>query len=853
MHGSDASGPQAAGALSVGSSCRGRNDRSTGSRKELEPSSDLREKICLLGQYSFQECEWEPFREWLESPVVPEPHAIAWIMPVVSCALALLVLVPWLAPVNAGLWTRVAPYLFWLVLVQGGLALWLRRTARPLVDRARGISGELTLLRSGLSLLEGQSFDSSKLRRLAGRVQGAAATVRQLDRLIQAMDQCNKEWFYALSRALLVDTQLALAIERWKIRHKRDLEIWLDAWAEFEALNALACYAHEHREDVFPEMLDGAAEFEASGLGHPLLPQSACVRNDVHLDSERRFYLVSGSNMAGKSTFLRTLGINAVLGSAGAPVRARRARQSSFAVCASVSIVDSLAEGKSKFMAEVERLRETFDGRFRAEARAVRDRRDSERNQFARPQSCGGVVCSSADWRGRDRRTIHSRPRISRNRRGPGSGRIERPHGEPRSVRSVRIRLHPEARRQHAIERTGHCPYGGRGSRKDNSMNLRYAIRVLLKSPGFSLVAVITLALGIGVNTAMFTLVNSVLLRPLPYRDPGRLAAIDQVYSTDGREAFRAWSYPRFENFRRLSSSFESMAAFAAVNVNLTGSGDPEQVKAECVSAGYFHVLGADAASGRTFSDDEDRAPQAVVVISDKLSRSVTGQTIRVNEIPFTVIGVMPREFRGVTGDADIWVPMAMAPAVYDNPRRLTNARSYWHQVIGRLRDGVSFEQAGAVSRALDPEIQKAQPAPGRMQAGTQIGSLLEAKIDPALRRSLLVLSGAVGFVLLVACASLATLLLGRSVARQRETAIRIALGATRGRLVRQFLTEERGAGVGGRGRRVGHRALGRGSGSIAQTRPGARILVQLRESRGSRRGASWTCGWSASRWGFPC
>jgi MacB-like periplasmic core domain len=122
-------------------------------------------------------------------------------------------------------------------------------------------------------------------------------------------------------------------------------------------------------------------------------------------------------------------------------------------------------------------------------------------------------------------------------------------------------------------------------------MNLRYAIRVLVKSPGFSLVAVITLALGIGVNTAMFTLVNSVLLRPLVYRDPGRLAAIDQAYTTDGREAFRAWSYPRFEDFRRLSSSFESVAAFASVNVSLTGSGDPEQIKAECVSAAYFHVL----------------------------------------------------------------------------------------------------------------------------------------------------------------------------------------------------------------------------------------------------------------------
>jgi putative ABC transport system permease protein len=321
-------------------------------------------------------------------------------------------------------------------------------------------------------------------------------------------------------------------------------------------------------------------------------------------------------------------------------------------------------------------------------------------------------------------------------------------------------------------------------------MNLRYVIRVLLKSPGFSLVAVITLALGIGVNTAMFTLVNSVLLRPLAYRDPGRLAAIDQAFTMDGREAFRAWSYPRFEDFRRLSSSFESVAAFASVNVSLIGAGDPEQVKAECVSAAYFHVLGANAASGRTFSEDEDRAPQAVAVISDKLSRSIAGPTVRINDIPFNVIGVLPRDFRGVSGDAEIWVPMAMAPAIFDNPKRLTNARSYWHQVIGRLRDGVSFAQASAASRELDAEIQKAHPAPGRMQVRTEIGSLLEAKIDPALRRSLLVLSGAVGFVLLVACASLATLLLGRSVARQRETAIRIALGATRATLIRQFLSE---------------------------------------------------------------
>jgi hypothetical protein len=314
--------------------------------KELEPQSGLREQICLIGKFSFHGCEWGPFREWLESPALTTPRAISWIMPAIGCALALMVLIPWLAPVNAGLWTRVAPYLFSLALVQIGLALWLRPRARALLDRARGIAGELTLLRNSLAMLATHSFRSDKLTKLARCVTGAAAAVRKLDFLIQAMEQCDKELFYAFSRALLVHTQLGLAIERWKVTHGKDLEAWLDAWAEFEALSALAGYAHEHPEDVFPEMLDGPAEFQATGLGHPLLRENACVRNDVHLSQARRFYLVSGSNMAGKSTFLRALGISAVLGSAGAPVRARQARQSSFAVCASVSIVDSLADGK---------------------------------------------------------------------------------------------------------------------------------------------------------------------------------------------------------------------------------------------------------------------------------------------------------------------------------------------------------------------------------------------------------------------------------------------------------------------------------------------------------------------------
>jgi len=206
--------------------------------KELQPRSDLREAICLLGQYTFQSCDWEPFREWLDSPPVTVSRALPWILPAVSCALALMVLIPWLAPPGAGLWTRVLPFLFPLAAVQIGLAFLLRGRVRPVLERNRSIGHEITLFWQGLKLLEAQSFHSAKLKDLTERVTGASGAVRKLDRLIRAVAECNKEWFYGFSVALLVDTQLALAIERWKARHGENLRGWLDAWAEFEALNA---------------------------------------------------------------------------------------------------------------------------------------------------------------------------------------------------------------------------------------------------------------------------------------------------------------------------------------------------------------------------------------------------------------------------------------------------------------------------------------------------------------------------------------------------------------------------------------------------------------------------------------
>lgn len=326
--------------------------------RELRSRCDLRERICLLGEFSAQGCDWEPFREWLRTPPAAVPGFLRWLAALNSVSLALLVLIPWLTPVGSGAWTAVLPFLLPSAAMQVVLFLVLRRAVGPLAAQIRRVGLELRPLWQGLDLLSAQSFDSTKLHDLTERAKGAGESVRQLDRLVRGFYQCDKEWFYAISRALLVDAQFALAIERWKARHAKDLAVWLEVWGEFEALNAIACYAHEHPADIFPEIVDGAPEFVAEGLGHPLIPERMCVRNGVRLDAAHRFYLVSGSNMAGKSTFLRTIGVSAVLGAVGAPVRASRARQSAFAVCASVSIVDSLAGGKSKFMAEVDRLRE---------------------------------------------------------------------------------------------------------------------------------------------------------------------------------------------------------------------------------------------------------------------------------------------------------------------------------------------------------------------------------------------------------------------------------------------------------------------------------------------------------------
>jgi DNA mismatch repair ATPase MutS len=240
--------------------------------------------------------------------------------------------------------------------------------------------------------LESRGFQSVKLIQLTLRVRGASQTLRRLEWLVETLNQRDKDGFYFLSRALLGGTQLCMAVEQWRRQHGAELREWLEAWGEFEALNALGNYAHENRDHTFPEFSEESACFEAAGLGHPLLRDEICVRNDVELGAACRFYMISGSNMSGKSTLMRAIGLNAVLAFAGAPVRARRLRLSRFSICTSIAVVDSLLNGKSKFLEEVERLRQTIETAGREPALFLVDEIFSGTNSLDRRAAAEAVV-----------------------------------------------------------------------------------------------------------------------------------------------------------------------------------------------------------------------------------------------------------------------------------------------------------------------------------------------------------------------------------------------------------------------------------------------------------------------------
>jgi putative ABC transport system permease protein len=335
--------------------------------------------------------------------------------------------------------------------------------------------------------------------------------------------------------------------------------------------------------------------------------------------------------------------------------------------------------------------------------------------------------------------------------------------------------------------------------------DFRFGARMLLKNPGFTFIAVAVLALGIGANSAIFSVVNAVLFAPLPYHEPERLLKVLQTSASPGQFGMPSlWPYPRFAALRDQNEAFAGVAAYAKRAFNLTGTGEPEHLQVEFVSADYFPLLGIEATQGRTFLPEEDRTPglHAVALLGYGLWQrrfggdlQIVGKTIELDKHALTIVGVLPRGFKGQSGTADVWMPMMMVPTML-NPQMLTQPYSYWTEVIARLKPGLTFEQAQAEMELLHESIEKLFPAPARSRpsgSGKETFTLVplkDANIDPMIRRSFLILLVAVAFVLLIACANTASLMLARAVARRKEFAIRFALGAKRSRIMRQMLTE---------------------------------------------------------------
>lgn len=317
--------------------------------------------------------------------------------------------------------------------------------------------------------------------------------------------------------------------------------------------------------------------------------------------------------------------------------------------------------------------------------------------------------------------------------------------------------------------------------------DFRYGLRMLWKSPAFTLVAVLALALGIGANTSIFSVVNAVLLRPLPFAKPDRLVMVWEHSPRTGKT--NVANPINFLEWRARNHSFERIAALVQVPFNLSGDGEPEQVQGMLVSDGYFEILGAQAMLGRTFTPEEDgRGHDRVVILSQGLWQrrygsdpKILGRAITVNNGTLTVVGVMPSGFRFPDTKAELWSPMAI-----DRAPAMRTGRYLW--TVARLKPGASIGSAQADMDVIAKELERERPD-FDAKWGITVVSLREQAVGEV-RPALLILLGSVGFVLLIACANVANLMLIRAGARGREIAIRASLGAARWRIVRQLLVE---------------------------------------------------------------